>query len=198
MVHNHRAPVKRCTAVYTVVYAFHAELALQLGSNFLFWLMYPTEGRSLIRAALALPSAVRLPRARLYAIYSEGTLARYQGDYAAARIAFEQCRDLDEMLGRTPRYWPIRWSLAWSDLADRNYTRALTEFEAVMAAEQGMNQDIPGGAGWIRIGVAIAACMLGDYVRARSLLEETLAIFRALGDTRHVITALTIERGINI
>jgi len=58
-----------------------------------FWILrgYATEGRKLMRAALAVPSIASSERAHAWALYVGGGLAESQGDYGEARDMLERC-----------------------------------------------------------------------------------------------------------
>ncbi len=167
----------------------HAAPALLIGAEFFFWENHASEGRRWIQAALALPSAATFPEERRGALYSEGSLARAQGDYAAARAAFEECQRVAELLG-SPDAWSDRWSLAWCDIAKRDYAGALAQFQAVYDERRQLAAEHPDIGAWMRQGLAAAVSLLDDHTRARALLEEALAIFQADGHLISVTMAL--------
>ena len=158
----------------------HAVPALLIGAEFFFWENHISEGRRWIQAALALPSAATFLEERRGAFYSEGTLARAQGDYAAARAAFEECQRVAELLG-SPNAWADRWSLAWCDIAERDYAGALAHFQAVFDEGRQVATEHPFVGAWMRQGLAAAASLLGDHTRALALNKEALDIFQSGG-----------------
>jgi tetratricopeptide (TPR) repeat protein len=152
------------------------------GALWWFWLVrgYWTEGREHLAGLLALPGAEARTAARANALGDAGILARYQGDYAAARALHEErlaiCRELEDKEG-------IAWSLGslgWAarDQGDHGAARAF--FEESLAIFRGLgNKD---GIALSLMGLGEAARLRGDCEAARALLEECLAIYRELGD----------------
>ena len=66
-----------------------------------FWILrgYSTEGRSLVKAALALPKIQEADMAQAHALYVGAALAESQSDYAEAGRMLETCLDLRRRLG---------------------------------------------------------------------------------------------------
>lgn len=79
-----------------------------------FWIQrgYATEGRDVIRAALALPEVQSSEYASAHALYVGAALAQIQGDVAAARDMLETCLQLRRKLDK-----PVEVAAALSTLA---------------------------------------------------------------------------------
>jgi tetratricopeptide (TPR) repeat protein len=145
-----------------------------------FWMLrgYASEGRSIVRSALALPAIQASDLAHAWALYVGGGLAESQSDHAEARRLFETCLALRRRLGN-----PVDIAAALSTLslarlqggdaaaAEADETEALALFRAHAN----------------RRGEAIGLLHLGqirmhreDYEAARSFLEEGLALSQSL------------------
>jgi hypothetical protein len=66
-----------------------------------FWILrgYSSEGRKLVKAALALPAIQASPVAQSWALYVGAALAESQSDHAEARKMLESCLELRRGLG---------------------------------------------------------------------------------------------------
>jgi len=83
-----------------------------------FWLLrgYTTEGRNVVRAALALPAVQESDMAQAWALYVGAVLAASQSDHAQAREMLERCLSLRRQLGRE-----VDIAATLSTLADSRY-----------------------------------------------------------------------------
>jgi predicted ATPase/class 3 adenylate cyclase len=145
-----------------------------------FWLLrgYASEGRGIVRSALALPAIQASDLAHAWALYVGGGLAESQSDHTEAKRLFETCLVLRRRLGN-----PVDIAAALSTLslarlqggdaagAEADETEALALFR-----ESGD-----------RRGEAIGLLHLGqirmyteDYPAARDFLEQGLAVSQAL------------------
>ena len=147
-----------------------------------FWILrgYSTEGRKLVKSALALPAVQASSMAQAFALYVGAALAESQSDHAEARRMLETCLDLRRVLGNEV------------DIAATLSTLSMARLQAGDAAEAAANEtealQIFRRLG-DRIGEAIGLLHLGeislhrgDDALARSHLEQCLAIAR---DIRH-------------
>ena len=79
-----------------------------------FWMLrgYATEGRAVVREALALPEVQTSDVARAWGLYAGAGLAASQGEHAEARVMLEQCLGLRRGLGN-----PVQIAATLSTLA---------------------------------------------------------------------------------
>jgi predicted ATPase/class 3 adenylate cyclase len=143
-----------------------------------FWILrgYVTEGRGVVRAALALPSVQSSEVARAWSLYVGAALAGNQGDHAEARTMLEACLELRRRLDNQ------------AEIAGTLSTLSHYRLHAgdPIAAEQGEREALQlfrqlGN----RVGEAICLAHLGrialyrgDVAAARAALGEALAISR--------------------
>lgn len=145
-----------------------------------FWTLrgYVTEGRGVIRAALAVPAIQSSDLARAWALHVGAGLASSQGDHADARSMLETCLELRRRLGNPVDVAGTLSTLAYYQLhtgdpasAARAETEALQMFRSL----------------GYRLGEAIGlahlgriALYVGDHAKARAELEQALSIARAI------------------
>ena len=143
-----------------------------------FWILrgYSTEGRNMVRAALALPVIQASDIAHAHALYVGAALAGTQSDHAEARRMLETCLELRRRLGN-----PV-------DIAATLSTLSLARLQAGDAAGAGDGErealQIFRDCG-DRVGEAICllhlgqiGAFLGDDDQARSHLEQCMVIAR--------------------
>jgi predicted ATPase/class 3 adenylate cyclase len=145
-----------------------------------FWLLrgYSTEGRKIVRSALALPAIQESPVAQGWALYVGAALAEGQSDHAEARQMLETCLQLRREQGSEV------------DIAATLSTLSMARLQAGDAAEAAVGEaealQIFRRLG-DRVGEAIGLLHLGqichheqDEAAARSHLEQCLAIAREI------------------
>ena len=145
-----------------------------------FWELrsYATEGRRVVKAALALPEVEAWSLAKAHALYVGAALALSQGDHAEARAQLETClalrRELDEPIDTASTLSAL--SLAYLQAGD-THSASAHEAEALDISRQQSD----------RLGEAIGLLHLaqiavfdGDLERARTYLEQGLAISHEL------------------
>jgi len=147
-----------------------------------FWILrgYATEGRKLMRAALAVPSIASSERAHAWALYVGGGLAESQGDYGEARDMLERCLVLRRSLAT-----PFDTAAALSTLS----LVRLRTGDAV-AAEEGERealrilQEIGHRRGELiaLVHLGQVADYNGDFRGARQYFEQALSIARETKD----------------
>jgi predicted ATPase/class 3 adenylate cyclase len=141
-----------------------------------FWLLrgYASEGRNLVRAALALPDVQAHPVAQAHALFVGAALADSQGDDAEAKRMLEQCLELRRGLGD-----PVDIAATLSTLS-----LVLVHMGDTARAREGEQEAVAlfRGAG-DRIGEAIGLLHLaeidmyvGDDDAAREHLEQCLPL----------------------
>jgi len=166
-----------------------------------FWLLrgQASEGRGILRAALALPAVRASDVAHAWALYIGAALAGSQSEHAKACEMLQTCLALRRRLGN-----PL-------DIAATLSTLALSRLHAGDAAGAGENEaealrlfrelgDRFGEAiGLLHLGQIAAA--IGDDAQARSHLAQGLALARAIGNAEVeaecelVLGALALDGG---
>lgn len=150
---------------------------------------YLTEGRNWLDALLSSSLAVGdLDRERAMALTSAGMLARWQGDYAAARVYLEQSLALARAREEPREVAFALLNLGYVAAPQGDYAAARAYLEECLAIARKLNDD------WT---IATALSTLGkvaefqsDYGKARTCLEEGLRISRRLSDSRGVSYSL--------
>ncbi len=166
------------------------ETALRLcAALWRFWLErgYLSEGRSWLDEALAADAPESAARAHV--LTGDGILAHYQGDYDRSEQLCDEalvlCRQLDDRRGAAE---------ALTGLALVNRTRGRhAQSEALFGDVLAIYEELADGQGLARtldrLGVAVFLAD-GDDVRARELMQQSLELFRASGDTAGTALAL--------
>ena len=145
-----------------------------------FWELrsYATEGRRVVKAALALPEVEAWSLAKAHALYVGAALALSQSDHAEARAQLETClalrRELDEPIDTASTLSAL--SLAHLQAGD---TRSASASEAE-ALEISRSQGDRLGEAIGLLHLAQIAIFDGDLERARPYLEQGLALSREL------------------
>ncbi len=145
-----------------------------------FWILrsYATEGRRLVKAALALPEVESSSLAKAHALYVGAVLAESQGDHAQARRLLETCLVLRRELGDPISIAATLSMLSLAHLQAGDTTSAsANEMEALEISRQQAD----------RLGEAIGLLHLaqiaifeGKLERARPYLLDGLAISHEL------------------
>jgi predicted ATPase/class 3 adenylate cyclase len=147
-----------------------------------FWELrgYATEGRSLIRSALALPAIQASELAQAWALYVGAGLAESQSDHAEAAAMLEECLTLRRRLAN-----PV-------DVAATLSTLSLTRLRAgdVVGADEGEREALQifrdlgdaRGEAISLLHLSQVCSYLGDDDRARTHLEGCLSVLRATGN----------------
>ncbi|HKX40274.1 MAG TPA: hypothetical protein VJO99_03885 [Burkholderiaceae bacterium] len=147
-----------------------------------FWILrgYSTEGRGLVRAALALPAIRAADVAHAWALYVGAALAESQSDHAEARQMLETCLELRRRLGNPVDIAATLSTLSPARLqAGDDQGAAEGEREALQIFRE-LGDRVGEAIGLLHLGQV--AVYLGDDAQAGSSLEQALAIAR---DIRH-------------
>ena len=147
-----------------------------------FWMLrgYATEGRNVIRAALALPTVQASDLAQSHALYVGASLAGSQSDHAEAQQMLETCLELRRGLGIPFDIASTLSTLSLARLQAGDPIAAATgEDEALLLFRQ-LGHRIGESIGLLHLGQI--AVFSGDDVRAREYLELALSIAR---DIKH-------------
>ncbi|MGE5171506.1 MAG: ATP-binding protein [Rudaea sp.] len=154
-----------------------------------FWLVrgYLTEGRGwLSRLLAASPDADEAARAK--ALNWAGVLAWKQGDYAAARTAYEQSLAIRRELSDRRGVGAVLNNLGLLAYEQGDYAAARTLHEQSLAIDRELGDTWGVAVSLVHLGSLASA--QGDYPSARALYEESLAMFREIGDRGHIANAL--------
>jgi len=167
-----------------------AETALRLCRSLRFlWYVRGSiaEGRSLFAAALAVPGAATGRRAR--ALVEASALARHHGDFAAARalagegLAMARAGDDPDLLAAALLQHGFVLHLL------RDYGAARAALEECLAIRHAMDDALGVARASHHLGL-VAYFGDGDVSLAWEMQCRCLALFRELGNQRHVATAL--------
>ncbi|UCE02624.1 MAG: tetratricopeptide repeat protein [Candidatus Latescibacterota bacterium] len=167
--------------------------ALRLGASlWRFWFVRGelTEGRGLLRKALAAPRDVDADGgiARAQALHGAGVLANDQGDYAAAREAFDACLEIRRQLADRAGVAQTLTALGIAARDQGDYETANRLLEEGLSIHREID-DASGVAMSIHA-LGITAHREGDCDAAWSLFEEGLEIRRKLRDRRGIAALL--------
>ena len=166
-----------------------------------FWILrgYTTEGRAVVRAALALPEIQASDRAHAHALYVGAALAESQSDYAEARQMLEACLALRRGLGDE---FDIAATLSTLSMArlpagDAQAARE-SELEALQIFRR-LGEAVGEAIGLLHLGQIDAYA--GEHERARAQLEEGLLLALRIkhqeveGECQLVLGELAFEAG---
>ncbi len=145
-----------------------------------FWTLrgYATEGRNVVRAALALPAIQSSDIAHAWALYVGAALAESQSDHAEARQMLELCLTLRRRLGNPNDIAATLSTLSLARLQAGDAAGALeTEHEALQIFRD-LGDRSGEAIGLIHLGQIRA--YMGDTDRARAHLEECMSVARGL------------------
>jgi predicted ATPase/DNA-binding XRE family transcriptional regulator len=166
------------------------EIALRLcGTLGSFWEMHShlSEGRKWLDLALERGTAAS-PSARAKMLSEAGTLAKYQGDFARARLLFDESLAVRQELGDKKGIAASLNNLgtiAWN-MGDYAGARLLFGESLAVRQELGDKQAIAASLS----NLAAVCRHLGETDEARRFQEESLALMRELGNKRGIATAL--------
>ncbi len=170
----------------------NAEMGLRLAAAlWTFWYIrgYVPEGRKHLTALLAVPEAASLHATRAEALLGIGQLARTQGDYAAARMALEKSLALYRALGDQRG---TAHALLWTGFVARvqeEYGAAHAFLNEGLALARATGETAVIAATLHHLGMLAEDDQVA-WPAARSLLEESLELYRMLGLRRNVALVL--------
>jgi tetratricopeptide (TPR) repeat protein len=145
-----------------------------------FWLLrgYVSEGRELVRAALALPAIQASATAQGHALYVGGVLAEGQSDYPQARTMLQTCLTLRRGFSPPVEIAATLSTLSLARLHGGDLQVAVAdETEALGLFTRQDDQ----------VGIAISQLHLGQFALAAGQLEEAQAqLQRALATAEHI------------
>ncbi len=165
------------------------ELALRLaGALRPFWAVHGpfSEGRSFLGRALALNKEVATP-VRAKALFAAANLAFIQSDYDHAEELCQESLKLFRELGERPGIAFSLYLLAWVRRDNASLDVVLVEEALEIFKEIGYRELIA----WCIYTLSFLEGARGEYARACSLVEESLALHRELGNKRGIAHTLT-------
>ncbi|MEO8124311.1 MAG: tetratricopeptide repeat protein [Burkholderiales bacterium] len=145
-----------------------------------FWILrgYATEGRGVVRSALALPAIQASDIAHAWTLYVGATLAESQSDHPEARRMLETCLTLRRRLDNRSDVAATLSTLSLAKLQAGDAEGALeSEHEAIQIFRD-LGDKSGEAIGLIHLGQIRA--YLGDAERAREHLEQCLVIAREI------------------
>jgi tetratricopeptide (TPR) repeat protein len=166
-----------------------AETALRIcGGVWRYWVTRGnlSEGRAFIRQALA--NARGEPDVRMSALNGAGVMAGEQGDFATARVRFEELLGLAREHGALDRQARVGSNLANLAIYEGDHAEAIRLYEESAAILRDLDDDR--GLSLVLQNLGLAHAGAGNRERAISYLGESLALARRAGDPAHLSSAL--------
>ena len=119
-----------------------------------FWTLrgYSTEGRGIVRAALALPAIQEPDVPRAFALYVGGVLATNQGDYVEAKAMLRECVDIRRRLNNPREVAAGLAMLAGIHLTEGDPAKAREDAEEALAIFRQLKEPIGEGIGLHHLG----------------------------------------------
>jgi tetratricopeptide (TPR) repeat protein len=145
-----------------------------------FWILrgYTTEGRAVVRAALALPEIQASDRAHAHALYVGAALAASQSDYGEARKMLEACLLLRRRLADTFDIAATLSTLSIVRLPTGDCLGARESELEALALFRGLGETVGEAIGLLHLGQIDAYA--GETGRARETLTECLLLSRKI------------------
>ena len=158
-----------------------------------FWTLrgYSTEGRGIVRAALALAPIQEPNVPRAFALYVGGVLATNQSDYVEAKAMLRECVEIRRRLDHPREVAAGLAMLAGIHLTEGDAEKAREAAEEALAIFRQINEQIGEGIGLHHLGEICH--QLHDRASARSYLDQGLAIAKLL---KHQELESDCERGL--
>jgi predicted ATPase/DNA-binding XRE family transcriptional regulator len=164
-----------------------AEMGLRLTAAIwpLWYVRGYSEGRAYLTSLLALREAATVTAPRAGSLVGAGQLALWQGDYAAARTYLAESIALYRTLGDGRGLADALLVAGFVARVEEEYGRARTLLEEGLTLARATGHRFIVAACLHHLGM-IAVDAEGDYTSARSLLEQSLGGYRALGVPRFI------------
>ena len=145
-----------------------------------FWILrgYSTEGRAIVRAALALPAVQGSDLAQAWALYVGAALAETQSDHAEARRMLETCLLLRRRLGNPTEIAATLSTLSLARLQEGDAIGAMESEREALATFRQLGDRFGEAIGLLHLGQI--GIYLTDDEQARTQLEQCLAIARSI------------------
>jgi tetratricopeptide (TPR) repeat protein len=166
-----------------------------------FWMLrgYSTEGRSLVRAALALPAVQASEMAQAHALYVGATLAESQSDYAEARKMLETCLSLRRALANPVDIAATLSTLTLTRLPMGDTADARKDEQEALEMFRQLKDRVGEAIGLLHLGQI--GIYEGNDDAARADIEQCLAIARDLkhfeieGESELMLGEIAFEAG---
>jgi predicted ATPase/class 3 adenylate cyclase len=145
-----------------------------------FWTLrgYCTEGRAMVRAALALPAVQASDLAHAWGLYVGAALAEMQSDYAEARRMLETCLALRRGLGNPVEIAATLSTLSLARLQEGEVAGAESGEREALEIFRGLGDKVGEAIGHLHLGQI--AMFREDDAHAAQSLERALALSREL------------------
>lgn len=145
-----------------------------------FWILrgYSTEGRTYVKAALALPAIQASDLAQAWALYVGAALAESQSDHVEARRMLETCLELRRGLGHPVDIAATLSTLSMARLQGGDAAGAAAAEREALALFRQLDDKIGEAIGLLHLGQI--AAYLGEDEAARADLELGLTIAREI------------------
>jgi tetratricopeptide (TPR) repeat protein len=171
-------------ALEWAIAAGKAQQAMRLGGLFWrFWQMrgHIHEGRSRMKAVLAMPNSRQFDEERLMALEAAGGLAYWQADMTVAQGFYDESLELTRRVGDARAIANAIYNAAWPMIVDRTaLPRAKLLLEEAIPLFRELSDQ--GGVARTLWGLGNVAYFGQDYPAAIRPLEEAQSIFRELDD----------------
>jgi len=166
-----------------------------------FWMLrgYSTEGRGLVRSALALPAVQASEMAQAHALYVGATLAESQSDYAEARTMLETCLGLRRTLANPVDIAATLSTLTLTRLPMGDTEEARKGEQEALEMFRQLKDRVGEGIGLLHLGQI--GIYEGNDAAARADIEKCLAIARELkhfemeGESELMLGEIAFEAG---
>jgi predicted ATPase/class 3 adenylate cyclase len=158
-----------------------------------FWHLrgYLREGSQVLTGLLRRTEATPPTVERARALVGYAGLVYWQGNYDAARVAYEGALGIARQLGDAQLEVEVLYGLAYVRAIGGDWTAADRDFKA--AAELYEQQGNELMATWALEARGMVATLSGEHLRAVQLLDESLARFERLGDSFGRRNTLSVE-----
>ena len=166
-----------------------------------FWILrgYATEGRGLVRAALALPAIQASDRGQAFALYVGAALAGVQSDHAEARKMLETCLVLRRRLDSPVEIAATLSTLSLARLQEGDAARAAESEREALEIFRDLGDRFGEAIGLLHLGQI--ALHVGDFDAAAADLQACLAVAHAIrnqeieAECERVLGELALENG---
>jgi predicted ATPase/class 3 adenylate cyclase len=147
-----------------------------------FWMLrgYLSEGRGIVRAALALPAVQSSDLAQAHAAYAGAVLATGQADHGQARQMLETCLRLYRRLGNQIEVAATLSMLSLARLQSGDVVSAEASEREALALFRTLGERSGEAIGLLHLGQI--AVYIGNAELAQSSLNECLKLAQAIGD----------------
>ena len=172
----------RSALAWSLTEAATAETALEMGALlYRFWHLHGhlSEGRTHLRAALALPGASIAPARRADALYAGGVLAYYQGDMSEAKAMLTESLASRRLHGAPREIAAALSSLANALQAEGNTATARDYQEQALVLFRAVGERA--GEGICLINLGSLCSRQAQYDFARGYLEQAVVLGRSTG-----------------